>query len=102
MSRSLSLRLENKDFEELEEVSREWKADKSETARRLLASAVSKWKTEKALKDLNEHKISLRTAAKKTGLNLWELFELIKERRIDWTGYSKEDLEKDLKELEGK
>ena len=56
---------------------------------------------QKALEELKEHKISIGKAAKLCGVSLWEMLDLAKQENIDWTGYSKEDLEKDLKFLGG-
>lgn len=63
---------------------------------------VKEWKIENTLESLAKHKISLSKAAEECNITLWEMLNLIKEKNIDWTGYSKEDLEKDLKKLERK
>ncbi|GEM_PF-256449 len=100
--KTVSVRLETQELEDVNKASESWKADRSETVRRLLARALKEWKTEKALKDLQEHKISIGLAAKRASLNLWEMLDLIRQKNINWTGYSKEDLEKDFKAMEGK
>lgn len=51
---------------------------------------------------LRGHKISIGKAAEECGLYLWEMLDFLKENNIDWTNYSKEDLEKDLGVLGGK
>ena len=102
MSKTLSVRLEMQELEELNTVSEEWKTGRSEAVRRLLAEALKKWKNEKALRELQEHKISIGLAAKKASLNLWEMLDLARQKNINWTGYNKEDLEKDFKAMDGK
>ncbi len=67
-----------------------------EATRRLLADAVKDWKIQNALKKITSHKVSLGKAAAECGILVWEMLELLKERNIDWTGYGKDDLEKDL------
>jgi len=52
---------------------------------------------DRVLVKLKEHKISIGKAAKLCGLSLWEMLDLAKQNNIDWTGYSKEDIERDLK-----
>ena len=102
LNENISVRLDEKSMEDLEKVVDEWHSDRSETIRRLLAKALKQWKIEKALSQLRDHKISIGTAAKICGLDIWEMIELAKENNIDWTGYGKQDLEKDLMILEKK
>ena len=102
MAITISVRLEKSLLRELSAIEKDWQADRSEAIRRLLAKAVSSWKVQNALEKLREHKVSMGKAAEECKLSLWEMIDLAKENNIDWTGYSKEDLEKDLKVLGGK
>ena len=102
MGETISVRLEKSDLADLKEISKGWKIARSEMIRRLLAQAMKEVKIQNALKELQEHKISIGMAAKKCDLNLWEMMDLVKQHKIDWTGYGKEDLQKDLAILEGK
>lgn len=97
---TISVRLDKETQQELKKVEQKWKTDRSEVIRRLLARAITEWKIDNTLESLAKHKISLSKAAEECDINLWDILDLIKERNVDWTGYSKEDLEKDLKELE--
>ena len=101
MADTISFRLDKEISQDISKVEKEWHADRSETIRRLLVKALGSWKTEMALNELKEHKISIGKAAKFCGLSLWEMLDLAKQKNIDWTGYSKEDLERDLKFLGG-
>lgn len=101
MTGTISFRADKDILQDISKVEKEWHADRSETIRRLLAEALRSWKIEGALDELKEHKISIGKAAKLCGLSLWELLDLVKQKNIDWTGYSKEDLERDLKALGG-
>lgn len=102
MAETVSVRLDSSDLKEIGIVSKEWKTDRSNAVRQLLAKALKDFKKELALKELQQHKISIGLAAKKAGLNLWEMLDLVKEKNIDWTGYGKDDLEADLKALNNK
>ena len=102
MAETLSVRLEKSVLHDLFAFAKELKTDRSEAVRMLLAKALQEWKTEMAMQQLQMHKISIGMAARRCGLNLWEMLDLAKQRKIDWTGYSKEDLEKDLTALEGR
>jgi|SRR3989344_9539778 len=102
MARTISVRLEEPLLRELSFIEKQWQADRSEAIRRLLVRAISSWKVQDALEKLRKHKTSIGKAANECGLSLWEMFDMIKQEDIDWTGYSKEDAEKDIKLLEGK
>ncbi len=96
MADTISVRL-GKDLEkDLALVEKKWRVDRSEIIRRLLDRALKEWKTQNALEELATHKISLRKAAKECGVSLWEMMDLAKEKKIDWIGYTDEDLKKDL------
>ena len=96
---TISVRIDKTTQEDLKKVKQKWKTDRSEIIRRLLAQAIKEWKIQNALESLSRHEISLSKAAEECDITIWEILDIIKEKDIDWTGYSKEDLEKDLKEL---
>ena len=102
MATTISVRLEKALLKDLVEIEKSWQSDRSEAIRRLLAKAVNSWKVQNVLEKLRQHKISIGKAAEEGGLSLWEMLDITKENNIDWTGYSKEDLERDLSFLEGK
>jgi predicted HTH domain antitoxin len=102
MATTISVRLDKELLKDLSKIEENWQADRSEAVRRLLAKAVDSWKMQNALEKLRQHKISIGKAAEECGISLWEMLDILKENNIDWTGYSKADLEKDLKILEGK
>ena len=102
MANTVSVRLDKSLQKELSIIEKNWQADKSETIRRLLVKAIDSWKIQDALEKLRQHKISIGKAAESCDISLWEMFDLTKENNIDWTGYNKEDLERDLKILEGR
>lgn len=102
MAITISVRLDKALLKDLSKIEKDWEADRSEAIRRLLAKAVSSWKVHNTLERLRQHKTSLGKAAEECGLSLWEMLDIAKENGIDWTGYSKEDLERDIEILEGK
>ena len=102
MATTISVRLDKSLLKELSIIEKNWQADRSEAIRRLLAKAVNSWKIQNVLEKLREHKISIGKAAEECQISLWEMFDIVKEKGIDWTAYSKEDLERDIKVLEGK
>ena len=102
MATTISVRLGKSLLKDLSVIEKNWQADRSEAVRRLLARAVSSWKVQNVLEKLREHKISIGKAAEECQISLWEMFDIVKENDINWTAYSKEDLERDIKVLEGK
>ena len=102
MATTISVRLDKSLLKDLSLIEKNWQADRSEAIRRLLAKAVNSWKIQNALERLREHKLSIGKAAEECKVSLWEMLDLAKEESIDWTAYSNEDLERDLRILEGK
>ena len=102
MATTISVRLDKSLLKELSIIEKNWQADRSEAVRRLLAKAINLWKVQNALENLREHKISIGKAAEECGISMWEMLDIAKEKGIGWTNYSKGDLEKDIKVLEGK
>ena len=99
MESTISVRLKKPILKDIMEVEKEWQTDRSEAIRRLLAQAIHDWKIKNALENLKMHKISISKAAGECNISLWEMVEMVREKSIDWTGYSGEDLDKDLKLL---
>ena len=102
MAITISVRLDKSLLKDLSVIEDNWQADRSEAIRRLLAKAVSSWKIQNTLEKLRERKISIGKAAEECNISIWEMLDIVKEKGIDWTAYSKEDLERDIKVLEGK
>ena len=99
MESTISVRLKKPILKDIMEVEKGWQTDRSEAIRRLLVQAINDWKLKNALENLKLHKTSISKAARDCNISLWEMIELVKEKNVDWTGYSKEDLDKDLKLL---
>ncbi len=99
METTVSVRLGKNFLKDLEIVENKWQADRSEVIRRLLASAVKEWKIQNALENIAAHKTSIGKAAEEINLSIADLIYLIKEKNIDWTDYSDDDLKKDISRL---
>ena len=96
METTISVRLNKLVIKELSNIEKSLHTDRSEVIRRLLTEAIQKWKIENAIKEVSQHKKSVGKAAIECEVSLWEMLSILKEKNVDWTGYSKEDLEKDL------
>ena len=100
MESTISVRLNKLVIKDLYNIEKSLHTDRSEVIRRLLSEAIQKWKIENALKEISQHKKSIGKATKECNISLWEMLDLVKRNNVNWTGYSEEDLEKDLKLLQ--
>lgn len=99
MASTIFVRLRKHVLNDLASIEKKWQTDRSEVIRRLLVQSIKEWKIKNSLQEIAMHKLSVGKAAKQCNLSLWEIIDMVKEKNIDWTGYSEEDLEKDLKLL---
>jgi len=70
--------------------------DKSTTLKRLLVKAVQAWKVDYALKLYQEEKISIGKAAEMAGVSVWEIGDILVNRRIP-IRMGRGELEEDLR-----
>ena len=99
MVETVSVRLGNEIQKDLVKVERKWQIDRSEVIRRLLVEAIKGWKIENALKEISEHRMSIGKAAEECKISIWEMLDFVKRKNVDWTGYSDDDLKRDLATL---
>lgn len=95
LSTTLTARLPDDLFEEIEQISQEEHLDKSAVARRLLEKAVQDHRLETAIDRYREGNITLRTAAKKADMPLREFIHELSRREIP-LAYGPKDLDEDL------
>ena len=62
----------------------------------IISVRLKEWRIQNALEQLTAHKISLGKAAEEAGISIWEMLDIVKEKKIDWIGLTPEDIEKDL------
>lgn len=96
--KTVTTRIPEDDEEALAELEEEMSADRSEVLRRLIRQGLDDWRTERALEQLREHDVTLRTAAERAGISYVAMLALAAEEGID-VGYTTEDLERDLDRL---
>lgn len=93
--KTVTTRIPEDQAELLAELESELSADRSEVLRRLIREGLEDWRRERALERLEDHAVTLRTAAEMAGVSYVEMLELASEAGID-VGYTAEDLERDL------
>jgi len=86
---SVSARLPEDVFKELESFMKEESLEKSASIRKLLAEGLQRWKERRALKSLEEGKVSFLKAAQMAGLSAWDFADLVREKGIVWIKFEK-------------
>lgn len=71
--------------------------DKSTAVRKILERGISEWRRERALKLLGEGKVTFARAAELADVSLWELAELVRERKVEWVHLTPREIEREFK-----
>jgi len=95
MTEIVSTRVSDNMAKDLEEIEKEERIDRATVIRKLLTKAIAEWKLEKALALYCNGKITLWKAAKIADLSLWEMVEIVKERKVPFR-YAYEDFREDF------
>lgn len=96
---SVSARIPDYIYKDIETFMKEESLEKSASIRKLLAEGLHHWKEERALKLLEEGKVSYLNAAQMSGISVWELADIVREKGIVWVKsgeYITRDIEKAL------
>ena len=97
----IAARFPKSSAEELEKIAQEEQVDKSTVVARALQRYIKDWKLERALTLYKEGKVTLWKAAKTADISLWEIMDIVRQRKItmQYTFENfKEDFEAALKE----
>lgn len=70
--------------------------DKSTAVRKILRRGILEWRKERALELLSQGKITFARAAERAGVSLWEMLELVRDRKIEWVHLSPEEIESEF------
>ena len=96
--KTVTTRIPEDDEVALSELEEETSADRSEVLRRIIRKGLNDWKKERALEKLENHEVTLRTAAEMADVGYVEMLSLASEEGID-VGYTTDDLERDLEQI---
>ena len=92
----ISTRIPDELKEQLEWYAKKEKIGRTIAFRKILDKGIKEIRIEHALERLVAHKITLGKAAEESGISLWEMLDIVREKNIDWIGLTPEDIEKDL------
>ncbi len=81
---SVSARIPEEVFKELEAFMKEESLEKSASIRKLLAEGLQHWKEQRALKSLEEGRITFLKAAEMAGCSVWDFADIVREKGIVW------------------
>lgn len=81
---SISARIPEEIFSELEKFMKEESLEKSASIRKLLSDGLQKWKVEKALRSLEDGKVTFLKAAEMSGMTVWDFADTVREKGIVW------------------
>jgi len=81
---SVSARIPEEVFSELEKFMKEESLEKSASIRKLLSDGLKKWKVEKALRSLEEGKVTFLKGAEMSGMTVWDFADAVREKGIVW------------------
>jgi predicted HTH domain antitoxin len=70
--------------------------DKSTAIRRIIEKGLSEWRKERALKLLGEGKVTFLKAADLAGVSVYELIELVRQRRVEWVRLYPHEIEEEF------
>ena len=97
VSKPLGARVQEELEQQLAEFMRLEGVDKSTAVRKILERGISEWRVERALKLLGEGKITFARAAELAGISLWELADLVRERKVEWVHLTPREIEREFK-----
>lgn len=63
------------------------KTDKATAVRKMLEIGIDEWRKRVALDLLKDGKVSFNKAAEIAKLTVWDIAELLKQRRVEWVRY---------------
>ncbi|TFH22286.1 hypothetical protein E4G67_04570 [Candidatus Bathyarchaeota archaeon] len=95
MTEIVSTRVPEDMAKDIEEIEKEEKSDRATVVRKLLAKAIADRKLERAIILYSCGKVTLWKASKIAGLSLWEMMEIVRQRKISFQ-YSYEDFQEDF------
>lgn len=96
--KTVTTRIPEEDEKHLKEIEKERRAKRSVVLRKIIEDGIQQWRRERALKLLDEHKVTLRKAAKIAGVTYIEILDLAGKKGIE-TGYDLKELERDMERV---
>lgn len=94
--KTISVRIDDRQFQELVGIEREESIDRSLAVRKIVKLGLTEWKIEKAVEKYVRGEVSSWRAAQLAGVSLRKMLAIFSDRGIE-VHYSEESLKEDLK-----
>jgi predicted HTH domain antitoxin len=91
--RPLATRVPRELEQEIHEIMQFLKVEKAQAVRTILELGISEWRKRNALDLLRDGKVTFAKAAKLAKLDLWDLADLVRERKTEWVRFEARDIE---------
>ena len=91
--RPLATRVPRELEQEIREITQFLKVEKAQAVRMMLELGISEWRKRNALTLLQDGKVTFAKAAKFARLDLWDLADLVRERKTEWVRFEARDIE---------
>jgi len=89
----------SKDLDEvLDEVSVFEGVDRSTALRKLVEKGARMWRRERAFELLEKGEVTLWKAAEIAGVSLWEMIDIVKDKKINWVKLTPEEIEREFED----
>lgn len=98
---TIAARVDKKVERSISDVMKTEGIDKSSTLRKLLEKGINQWRLERAIDALRSGKATISKAAEIAGISLYEMVDIVREKKMDYIHISKADLEEDVLLMEG-
>ena len=95
--RPLATRVPRELEKEIHDVMDFLNVEKAQAVRIILEIGISEWRKKTALELLRDGKVTFTKAARLAKLDLWDLADLIRDRRVEWVRTSVRELEEEAK-----
>ena len=95
--RPLATRVPRELEQEIQEITEFLKVEKAQAVRMILELGISEWRKRNAVDLLRDGKVTFAKAAKLARLDLWDLADLVRDRKIEWVRFQARDIEDDVK-----
>lgn len=91
--RPLATRVPRELEQEIREIMQFLKVEKAQAVRMMLELGISEWRKRNALDLLRDGKVTFAKAAKLAKLDLWDLADLVRDRKTEWVRFEARDIE---------
>lgn len=100
MSVTITTRVNESLIELIDRIAAEEGMDRSTVLRRFIEKSAKKWLVKKSLIEYQDGKLTLRQAAKFSGITIWQLIEAARSKKV-YFPYNDDDLKDDLRAING-